>query len=63
MGSFASTLEWKENVSSEMRPPKGEEPGVPFPEGFPEHSHITCRLEAGLPEPGVWRLTTAGLTK
>lgn len=37
--------------------------GVPFLEGFLYHSHITCGLEAGLPEPGVWELTAASLMK
>lgn len=51
MGLIASTLEWKESCSSEIRPPKGEGVGVPFLVGLTEHSHVTFALEAGLPEP------------
>lgn len=51
----------KRIISNKIRFPKREGVGIPFLKGFTEHSYITFRLEAGLPEPGGWKLTTASL--
>lgn len=47
----------------EISPHKGKGVGLPFLEGFIEHSYITFGLEAGLSEPGVWSLTASNLMK
>lgn len=54
MGPTASAL---------IRPAKEDGEGVPSLEGLTEHSLITFGLEASLPEPRTWRLTTSRLMK
>lgn len=48
-------------VSTLIRPPKEDGEGVPSLEQLTEHSLITFGLEAALPEPRTWRLTTSRL--
>lgn len=54
VGLTASTL---------IRPPREEGTGVLSLEEFTEHSFIPFGLEAALPEPEAWRLTTSRLMK